>query len=145
MIEIRITTDKFVEKSLKKAGSEIGKAVDKAIFKGANLVRNDAIRGIQRGKHTGRIYKRRSVEHQASAPGEYPASDTGRLAGSIRTNRGYLETDVGTDVVYAKFLEPDEMTDSSKLEPRPFLEPSFKKNEEIISKLIDEAIEEAFK
>lgn len=144
MIEIRLTTSKFVEKQLKRVESEISKNVTQAIYRAASLVQAEAIRGIQRGKKTGRIYKRRSVQHRASAPGEYPASDTGRLAGSIRINRGVLQADIGSDVIYAKYLEPDEASDEGKLKPRPFLEPSYKKNEEKINQLIDEAITKAF-
>jgi HK97 gp10 family phage protein len=143
MIEIRIATDKFVEKSLKKAGSEIQKNVNKAIQRAASWVAADAVRGIQRGKHTGKTYKRRGVEHQASAPGEYPASDTGRLASSIRINRGLLEADIGSDLAYAKYLEPDN-GDGGKMKPRPFLEPSYEKNKEQIDQIIDEAIKKAF-
>lgn len=143
MIEIKITTSKFVENQLKRVESEISKNVDKAIFIAAKLIRNDAIRGIQRGKKTGKKYKRRGIEHRASAPGEYPASDTGGLAGSIRINRGFLEADVGSDKIYAKYLEPDSGNEGH-MQPRPFLEPSFNKNKEKINKLIDKAITDAF-
>lgn len=144
MIQIKIETNDFVEKQLKRVETEISQNMNKAIFKAAALVQADAIRGIQRGKKTGKIYKRRGIEHQASGPGEYPASDTGRLASSIRINKGLLSAEVGSDVLYAKFLEPDEAMEGNRLQPRPFLEPSFEKNKEKINALIDKVIEEAF-
>lgn len=144
MIQIRITTTKFVENQLKHAEREITQSVQKAIYKSASLIQADAIRGIQRGKKTGKTYKRRGIQHTASAPGEYPASDTGRLASSIRINRGLLSADVGSDLLYAKILEPDSLTSESKLQPRPFLEPSYQKNKEKINAYIDKAIDEAF-
>lgn len=46
-------------------------------------VRNRAIEGIQSGPKTGRVYKRGGTAHTASRMGEYPAADTGVLAGLI--------------------------------------------------------------
>lgn len=71
---------------------------------------------------TGRVYLRgKSVEHRASAPGEPPAPDTGRLRASITT-----EVVVGTAEVrgiitanteYAASLE----LGTERMRPRPFL------------------------
>lgn len=58
---------------------EVGKVVQKT---GINL-RGDIIKRYQRGPATGRIYRRGGITHQASAPGEAPMSDTGRLAGGV--------------------------------------------------------------
>ena len=73
---------------------------------------------------TGRVYRHGNVEHQASAPGEPPASDTGRLMGSItqqlaKDEQGLVER-VGTDVDYALPLERG----TRFIEPRPFLLPA---------------------
>jgi hypothetical protein len=68
-----------------------------ALRDGAPRVVNRAKRGIAKGPKTGKIYTTRFATgrngnvfaygsrppHQASAPGEYPAGDTGRLMGSI--------------------------------------------------------------
>lgn len=67
------------------------------LVKGADAVRNRAIEGINSPPKTGRVYTHRfwtddqgrvrrgeaRTPHQASAPGEYPAADTGNLARSI--------------------------------------------------------------
>lgn len=71
---------------------------------------------------TGRIYTRgKSVEHQASAPGEPPAPDTGRLRGSITTEviRGVGEVRgiITANTEYAAALE----LGTEKMRPRPYL------------------------
>jgi HK97 gp10 family phage protein len=75
---------------------------------------------IIRGPKTGRIYIRGgNVTHRASAPGEPPANDTGRLVASIRyelTSSGtVLRVFAGTE--YAAMLE----FGTSKMSARPFL------------------------
>jgi phage gpG-like protein len=57
------------------------------------------------GRHSGRIYRRRGGRrHQASAPGEYPANDTGRLLASLKSRQAKDSVTIGTNVHYAKFL-----------------------------------------
>ena len=46
----------------------------------------------------------RGRPHRASAPGAYPAVDTGRLKNSIRTTVRAREASIHTDVHYAKYL-----------------------------------------
>ena len=76
---------------------------------------------VQSGARSGRTYKRRSITHQASAPGEPPKTDTGYLVSRIR---GYVEErivcvlEAGTR--YASMLE----FGTSKMGPRPFLQRS---------------------
>lgn len=60
-------------------------------------------RGIRSGK-SGRVYKRRGGSHRASAPGEYPAKDTGALQASIDTARTPDSVQIGTGEFYAIFL-----------------------------------------
>jgi hypothetical protein len=79
-------------------------------------------RAVKRSLHqagTGRVYG----HHTASAPGQPPATDTGRLAASIveelgRDEHGLVER-IGTDVDYALPLE----LGTRNMEPRPFLRP----------------------
>lgn len=76
---------------------------------------------IQSPPKTGRIYMRRGRPHQASAPGEAPATDTGFLVNSIQTRQsGYLSWDVLASAVYAVYLEVGTM----RMAPRPFLLPA---------------------
>lgn len=85
-----------------------------------------AIAGIQGPPKSGAVYRRGGVSHQASAPGQYPASDTGRLAGSVRMelpSRGNMVGRVGTAVAYGPMLE----FGTSRMAARPWLFPSFEK------------------
>lgn len=85
-----------------------------------------AVAGIQGPPKSGATYRRGGVVHQASAPGQYPASDTGRLAGSVRMelpSRGNIVGRVGTAVAYGPMLE----FGTSRMAARPWLFPSFEK------------------
>ena len=94
--------------------------------------------------HSGRRYGK----HQASAPGETPAVDTGNLANSINTvlassSETQAESQVGTGVEYAEPLE----FGTSKMEARPFMRPGYDENEakirETILKMAKQNIEGA--
>lgn len=108
------------------------------------LMVGDAKRSVARGPKTGRIYmkgKNRSIRHQASAPGEPPATDTGRLVNSIvgdakvigKQVQGYLEA--RTD--YAGYLE----FGTRKLAARPFMTPSVMRNRDRAIALMREAVQ----
>ena len=69
----------------------------------------------------GRTYARRGISHTASAPGDSPAVDTGRLRQSIsvvKLTEGHYR--VGTNVSYAPLLE----FGTRDIAPRPFLRPA---------------------
>jgi HK97 gp10 family phage protein len=97
-------------------------------------VRNEAISLILNTPKTGRLYWRRGVSktsgtgrsfsggHRASAPGEPPASDTGRLVNSITTSYDFNELSgtVRARTEYAAYLEYG----TSRMEPRPFMRPA---------------------
>lgn len=70
----------------------------------------------------GITYRRRGVEHTASAPGDPPRPDTGELMGSI-THRatGTLEQTIHDQVEYGKYLE----LGTEFIEARPFMRPVF--------------------
>jgi phage gpG-like protein len=96
---------------LKRALAEFGIQADKRI-KGivqgtAQNIRTHAIKSIQRGTKSGIVYEKTSPKrtHRASAPGEAPATDTGRLAGSIRADIEGLKAEVVADTEYAAWLE----------------------------------------
>lgn len=56
------------------------------------------------GPHTGWLYRRRRGAHRASAPGEYPAKDSGALRRSIRSRVNADSATIGTSTGYAKYL-----------------------------------------
>lgn len=77
---------------------------------------NDVKKAIQGPPKTGRKYQRGTVVHQASAPGQAPATDTGFLVSSIyNEDRGYLSKAIGSRLPYAFYLE----FGTRKIAPRP--------------------------
>lgn len=66
---------------------------------------------------TGRIYVRRGVKHQSSAPGEAPASDSGTLLNSRRID--LLDAELAARmVITARHAAPLEFG-TRNMEPRP--------------------------
>ena len=100
------------------------------------LVEGTAKENIQRRAMTGTVYKRRGVTHQASAKGEYPATDTGFLVANIGHTTVKHEgtkyvAKVFSGAPYSKFLE----FGTRKMGERPFLQPSLERNAEKIEVL----------
>ncbi|CAN5263124.1 hypothetical protein BH10PLA2_BH10PLA2_00640 [soil metagenome] len=114
--------------------------INKALFASAQQVRTEAIKSIQDGQKSGRIYKRRSVVHRASAPGQAPASDTGRLANSITAypaQNGESMTVAGRGTaLYAPLLE----FGTSRIAPRPFMLPALEKSKAWITARLQDAM-----
>lgn len=140
MIELRFQWDEKDLAMFKNNSFVFASEMDKAIDIAAHLIRNTAVTSISRGTRTGRIYKRGRIRHQASAIGEYPKTDTGRLVGSIRIDKSYLTADIGSDVNYAEYLE----TKSPKQGGRPWLQPSFDANKDRIELLFNNALKRTF-
>lgn len=119
---------------------EVRSQVLATVEAGARLVLNDANRSIANGPKTGRVYARGNIQHQASAPGEPPATDTGRLIASGRstaeirgdTARGLVEYTAD----YAAYLE----FGTRKMSPRPYLIPAIERNRARIAQLISQAL-----
>jgi hypothetical protein len=106
------------------AGVALQTQVGGAIAKCALTVEALAKIAIMTGPKTGKVYKRKSVEHQASAPGQAPANDLGDLVQSILANVEDAGDDLEAEVVagsdHAIFLE----FGTVNIAPRPFLEPA---------------------
>lgn len=73
---------------------------------------------------SGRIYRRRGIPHQASAPGEPPAPDTGLLRASVHHTVGSdgdgLLADIGSSQNVAMWTE----LGTRRMAPRPWLRPA---------------------
>ncbi len=117
IVGLKALTDQLIA-----LGADADDVIEGAIFDLANETRNLAVAGISGGSKTGRTYRRGNVTHIASAPGQYPASDTGRLAGSIKAIISGTTAIVGTNVAYGPMLE----FGTSRMAARPWLLPSFK-------------------
>lgn len=109
----------------------LAQAAMRGVVRGTESVKTRMVERIQQPPKTGRIYKRNTVSHQASAPGESPASDTGRLAQSVTTTydipniTGYIN--VSTE--YAAALE----FGTPRVAPRPYARASLAEKSKEIS------------
>ncbi len=86
---------------------DIGKRTVSEIHDFATDVHARAIEGIQGGPAGGRVYEKYNPRrtHRASAQGQYPMSDTGRLASSIYLELLSDRAAVYSDLDYARHLE----------------------------------------
>ena len=140
MTSINVSLDGMQQllNQMKKLGADADAVVLKTITDLVVQTQALAKIGIQRGPKSGRVYDTRfwtdaqgrlrrgepRPSHQASAPGQYPASDSGRLASSVMIDLptpGGLTGRVGTNVQYGPMLE----FGTSKMAARPWLLPSF--------------------
>lgn len=107
-------------------GSEIIRKVRAAalrgVIRGTESVRDEATSLIDEAPATGRIYERRSVTHQASAPGEPPAADTGTLAREIQVSYDLprLTGIINAGAGYSAALE----WGTNRIAARPFMRPA---------------------
>lgn len=88
-------------------------------------VRNEVITLVLETPKTGRIYTRRTVEHQASAPGEPFANDTGDTINHLKGADGIDFTDGGlTGIVKGNENHARLEFGTRKMEPRPTMRPA---------------------
>lgn len=125
---------------------EIDREVQAGLFVVAKKIEGDAKKSILNGQKTGQIYKRGNVLHRASAPGESPANDTGRLANSINgeVSKSAMEATVkagGGIVKYARMLE----FGTIRIAPRPFMRPAVESNRNWIADRMKKAVMNAIK
>jgi phage gpG-like protein len=121
--------------------NRLGELSDDLIMDTINDVAMDtqqeAVRGIQRGPASGQP---RSDGSRASAPGEFPMSDTGRLASNvdmILATPAKMQAKVGTNIIYGAYLE----FGTSRMAARPWLERSFRKAAEGVAKELKAKLE----
>lgn len=123
-----------------------------SITRGTESVREEATSLILNGEKTGRIYRRRGVAHQASAPGEAPASDLGTLLRSITTSVSAeaLTGNINFRTEYARRLEYgfvglDSLGRTYDQAPRPFARPALSNKQEAIRDDVASEISDALK
>lgn len=164
-LTVGVKTDKLMKRisKMREQIPTIEKAVQVGVFKAALIVRNDMISRILKGPKTGHTYHRKGrgtrskskgtgrrgggggVDHQASAPGEAPANDSGNLARSINVVAG-REGKISTAIIeirteYALPLEYG----TKDIEPRPFAYPALNDNKELITDTIKAEVDAAIK
>ncbi len=124
--------------------AEIDKEVAAALVAGGYMIEANAKRRIMSGPKTGRTYKVRSVTRQASAPGEAPANQTGRLVNSITVQpeparKRVLVKAGGGAVDYAAMLE----FGTDKMAARPFFRPALKEEKPRIEARLRQGVQKA--
>ena len=124
-VSVKIDREK---KNLTGISVDIRKKMQQVIAFGINATRNTAVDNILRGAKSGETYVKYNPRrtHQASASGQYPASDTGFLANNIVTSiqANGLEGEVISQAEYSQHLEYG----TSKMGARPFMQPSLEQN-----------------
>jgi len=121
---------------LKALGADADDVVINAITDIVTDTHAFAIAGMAAGGG-GRVYEKYKPRrtHQASAPGAYPATDTGRLASSVRMilpTASAIVGEVGTAVKYGAWLE----FGTSRMAARPWLRSTLAANESQIGEIL---------
>ena len=122
-VNIKVKGLKKAQDALKSLEKDLEQPFREVILGGAQLIRGEAIKSIQTGPKSGRIYEKYNPRrtHQASAPGQAPASDTGNLVSQIIVRpKNTDEVAVESNALYSSFLE----FGTSKMLARPFLFPA---------------------
>jgi len=142
-MSVTITGIKKLERKLKKLVKDSEQELITALTTSALVVEGAAKTKIQRGVATGRVYTRNGVTHQASAPGQPPATDTGALASSITHNvdKQQMTAEIGSNLVYATHLE----FGTINMQARPFMTPAYQESKAKIAKEFKKAINDAIK
>lgn len=152
-VRATIVRQDILRRKLKRMSKELEAPVRKAVERSALKIQGDARKLIANGQRSGEVYMKTKSRkrHRASAPGEPPKLDTGRLNRSIQVafpieNRG-LAAVVGTNEKYGKWLEfgTDRLSHQPNNGARPWLLPTWKKNAPQIAKVIRKAVREALR
>ncbi len=143
-ISVKVTREKIGAGA---AGVE--PAVRQGAIDGLNAIGLAALatakRKIQSGPASGRVYRKYGPKrvHQASAPGEAPATDTGALvnSGFHELDERALEVHIGFSKLYAVFLE----FGTRLMSKRPFLLPTMEEWRKKAAAVISAAIKARIK
>jgi hypothetical protein len=148
-----------VQAALREYGAKAEAEISKAVQAQAIDIRSDIQRRIQRGPKTGAVYdsifrmingrpvpvgprqgNNLSATHQASAPGEAPATDTGTLVSSITYRKtDALSAEIESRLGYATMLE----FGTQRMAPRPSWTPSVESKGPDFVRRVTEAIARA--
>jgi phage gpG-like protein len=141
-VTLRLEGTEALARALRKLDEDARKEVKKAVDATGLSLRGTVVKKYQRGPATGETYEKYNPRrtHTASAPGEAPATDTGRLANSVTIeDTGPLTIEVGTEVEYGPYLEFGTRT----IAPRPNWVPSVQEEEPKYVRRVEAAIRRA--
>ena len=120
-VTIKLEGDKKLAKALKNLTVEAEKRVGDGVNATGLELRGEIVKKYNHGPATGLWYQSGEISHQASAPGEAPMTDTGRLAGSVSFKKEQgIAVSVFTEVEYGPWLEFGTMN----IKARPAWEPA---------------------
>ena len=137
-----------IQAAFQKFGIEVEDLLGNAVRATTLNVQAEAITSIQQVRGLGIFVKRYQPTrmHLASAPGQPPNTDTGRLVGSIETDflpkrGGLLSGAVFTRLEYGRHLE----FGTQKMAARPWLFPALETQREDWNKRLDRAVKNAIR
>jgi len=134
-VNISVKNIDKVMKNLSTLQKDLEKPFREVIAGGAQLIRGEAIKSIQSGPKSGRIYEKYNPRrtHKASAPGQAPASDTGNLVRNIVVKQENPDlVKVESNATYSSFLE----FGTSKMLASPFLFPATERSRKKIAQAV---------
>ena len=134
-VSIQVKGLKQALSALRRLEKNMEQPFREVVMGGAQLIRGEAIKSIQTGAKSGRIYEKYNPRrtHRASAPGQAPASDTGNLVRNIAVKmESRDQVAVVSSAPYSQFLE----FGTSKMLPRPFLFPATEKSRPKIAQAV---------
>lgn len=152
-ISLKVQNADAVMQALRQYGAKAEAELSKAVNATALTINTEIKKAIQSPPKTGVVYMRRGKKHQASAPGEAPATDTGTLVGAITYKQ---ETPLTAKVIvradeksedsseplkYAYYLE----FGTQNIKPRPSWVPAVERNTPLFNRLVNAALERAAK
>src|SRR5690625_5503325 len=123
MTSLRIEGLDELNKTLSELSGKFEQEAGRLVNRTAQNIRNAAVRSIQKPSGIGTYYKKYNPDrmHIASAPGQPPNTDTGRLVSSLNVTRsGSTSAEVLANVEYAAWLE----LGTRNMAARPFMTPS---------------------
>ena len=136
-VTISLEGSEQLQRELRRLSDDLRKEAGNVVLATAVEMRADIVKSIQSGPASGQTYRKSNPTrtHTASAPGQPPMTDTGRLANSITFDRiGDLTATVGSELIYAPWLEYG----TSRMASRPFFRPAVERMRPVyIGKLED--------
>lgn len=124
-VSARVTGADELDRAFMARSRRASGAIQLALEEGATIVQAEAQRLVSDGPKTGRIYRKYNPrrDHQASAPGQAPATDLGHLISNIVIDRADVVRGRIVIASLAKYSAPLEFG-SSRIAPRPFMRPA---------------------
>jgi phage gpG-like protein len=140
-ITLSVENTRQVQDAIAAYGARAEQALADAINATGLELRGEIVRAYQRGPATGRVYEKYNPRrtHQASAAGEAPATDTGRLANGMVYDRDGAAVVLSNSVSYAALLEYG----TSRIDARQAWRPAVEAMRERFQARVDRAMRNA--